>query len=231
VQKRCVRNNLGQPELQIPRVVVICDTPKSIETILSLIVLAELHRLKIIKLQAVIATLMPADCRAEMTLGILELLNLPDVPVGIGSTATTARYDLQAFEFDGTDSIVATKTEKLKNGSRLLYDVLCENELLLQKSRLVLLTSLTDIAYLSVEFPNLLTSDRIEFVSMQGKYKTGSDGGRDPDLETRNNLYDKQAAEIWYQYMVSSASVKFLRQCISRIRYGNCHGLFLNSLS
>jgi len=202
--EQCNTNYLKKPELRIPHVVVIYDMSKSIETVLTTIALAELHRLQFIKIQAVVATLMPARSRAELALGVLELLDLPDVPVGIGTTATTNYHDPQDFEFDGTDLIKTSNTMKLKSGSELLETVFRENIQMGRKARLVLLSSFTDIAYLSVEFPDLITEENIDFVSLQGKYKITAGGQRIPDLlGTTNNRYDEQATKLWHQFMVS----------------------------
>ena len=132
------------------------------------------------------------------------MLNLPDVPVGIGTTATTKHQEVKAYEFYHTEHLISINTDELKNGAELLKTVLKTNAASKRKAKLLLLSSLTDIAYLSVEYPEILTKDTIECVIMQGKYIIDEYGERDPDLlQTTNNAYDVQATKLWHQYMVS----------------------------
>ncbi|KAI9650027.1 hypothetical protein NHQ30_000040 [Ciborinia camelliae] len=89
---------------KIPRIVAITDVGKDYDDLTALIVLKELHRLGAIKLEGVVANLIPSHKRAHLARKALDSLLLQDIPVGQGTVGVTGkdqdRYkETPPFEF------------------------------------------------------------------------------------------------------------------------------------
>lgn len=84
-----------------PQLLIISDPGKSMDDENAFILLARLARLALLKPLGVVACLMPAEMRARLTKGTLNLLGLRDVFVAVGSDCGIKDTGESAHEFEG----------------------------------------------------------------------------------------------------------------------------------
>jgi len=178
----------GQCEKE--RFVVVSDVGQDNDDEMALLLLGELELREEIKLLALVANLRPADKRAALARGTLDMLGLHDVPVGIGTDGgpmihsdtfsehvsvgkTGVDYLREPMEAVarvraaiGTDGEVAvSEAHRIFEGQRLLCKVLERQP---DKSvSLLLISSLSDAAKLLRENEELFVS-RVKSVTIMG---------------------------------------------------------------
>ena len=190
-----------------PNVFVICDMARSLDSIVATILLAELDRIGAIRLQGFITNFMPASDRGKFANGVLEYLALlrrkRSPEVALGYTATTETHKVKIPEFDNSDYIMANEDDiTFHIGGELLQKTIRKNKNRGKFTTILLLSSFTDIAYFSVEYPELLTATSIDSIIMRSRYHV-KDKKLVPDLLEENNSFDEQATNIWYKHLVS----------------------------
>jgi hypothetical protein len=198
-----VRDTREKDNIETQAVFVISDIAKDYDDLVAWIILKELHRLKIIELKGFITNLILTDERARYGRGVLDLLGLHDIPVGKGEDAVdeSARkqFEQHSHEFEDA-TFMAPKTTPFENGHQLLKEVLTDAEKHGYKVRLLLLSSLTDIAKFSHDFPNLVKK-QVSDLYMQGGYDVGLDEKPTPLTNTANNDFDFESAKRFHEFI------------------------------
>ena len=186
----------------VPRVVVITDLAKDYDDLAAMVVLKELHRLGLIKLEAFIANFEPARKRALYGRGALDSLGLHDVPIGVGTKASTKDYEEYCYEFEAPfmpDEKTFTPNKKnfFEDGFELLdqvFDQAIEED---QKLICVLISSLTDIA----GYTKAYLEKAVARVYMQGGYSISAKDIPTPWDDAANNMVDMPAAETFHKHL------------------------------
>jgi hypothetical protein len=80
--------------------VVITDLAKDYGDLAAMVVLKELHRLGFVRLEAFIANLEPSRKCAIYGRLNLDSIGLQDVPIGVGTKASTEKHEEYKYEFD-----------------------------------------------------------------------------------------------------------------------------------
>ncbi len=86
-----------------PRIVVFTDIEQDYDDLLAVIFLAEMHRMGAVELAGFVANHRPAEERAKFLRTVLGLLNLPNVPVAVGTTGfpdNDPRMDEPTFYYE-----------------------------------------------------------------------------------------------------------------------------------
>jgi hypothetical protein len=191
--------------VKTPRVVVITDLAKDYDDLAAMIVLKELHRLGVIELLGFVANLMPAVRRARFGRGALDLLDLPLVPIAVGTSgfpdSANKKHQPMDYEFD-CDFMDERPVEE-GSGKKLLEKLCLQAVETNRKLTLVLISSLEDIFKFSEEYPELLRN-AVSNVVLQGGYSVSPEGNLDPDEAAANNRYDRNAAKKFHTFIQES---------------------------
>lgn len=198
----CTRNMLSPEEQTVygrlstarpdapEKAVVITDFAGDYHGIAAMIVLREFHRLKLIQLIGVIVNLRPSHQRAAFGRGILDALDLHQIPIAPGTDGTD-----QEVAFSGDSSI--TGTPDFQHGHDLLGSIIskCNGK----EIHLICLSSMQDI----VEF---MTENKVSVsMSLASVHMQGGGFMRDgllvPDESAANNRFNLKAAETWLQFL------------------------------
>jgi inosine-uridine nucleoside N-ribohydrolase len=150
-----------------PHLVVITDLAKDYDDLLAMVLLAELHRLGLVELEAFVANLMPAQKRARFGRGALDLLGLKQIPIAAGSIGSVKQHKVNDYEFKHCSFMAPPDCAEFENGEDLLFRVFRKAEEEKRKITLVLLSSLMDISEFAHKYPNLLKS-AVDRISIQG---------------------------------------------------------------
>jgi hypothetical protein len=196
------RQESGQ---KAPRVVVITDLAKDYDDLAAMVVLRELHRLKVIKLLGFVANLNPGEKRAQFGRGALDLLDLPDMPIAIGTSGFPDRTDRKHKELDYEFDCNFMKKDDpriISNGQDLLKELCLKAQATGEKFTLVLISSLEDIAVFC-KANRVLLQDAVSNVVLQGGYSI-VDGKLIPDDSAANNRYDIEAAKEFHTFIQES---------------------------
>jgi hypothetical protein len=213
-------------------VLVVTDIAKDYDDLAAMILLKELHRLGLIRLEGFIANLMPAIDRAKYGRGALDLLGLKDVPIAWGEKASETDHCVHDYEFDcdfipGDITIFPQDHMNITNPARheiepgySLFERLvkftprsencrstAENANPRNKLTLVLLSSLADAAIYAENNPAKLAG-AIANIVLQGGYELIPDSSTNrptlfPDLTAANNRFDIKSADAFHEYMAN----------------------------
>ena len=202
-------------ESEGPRVVPITDLAKDYDDLAAMVVLKELHRLRVIKLVGFVANLMPSDRRALFGRGALDSLHLTEVPIAKGTTGYpkiayqgkvgAKQHQELPHEFKGMDEFPALdpSNEMLSKdgeGEKLLLELFSDAANAGKKLTLLLISSLEDIFTFSQNHPKELR-DGVKNVILQGGYAIDEEGKLVPAKDANNNRYDMEAAEKFHQFL------------------------------
>jgi len=210
-----------------PNVEVITDLGKDYDDLAAMIILKELHRLGLVKLQGFIANLHPPQDRARFGRGCLDLLGLHEIPIAWGEEAAAdpkkrtppKNYEFPLSEpyfkpiwgkepvFTPYDQDKSSDTE-IESGVRLLDRHVNErlpNDSKKPKLTLLLISGLADIATFAKREPGNLAKVT-ENVVFQGDYSIQQGPFSyhailTPNLNAANNSFDRQAATEFHQYI------------------------------
>lgn len=171
-----------------PHLVVITDLAKDYDDLMAMVLLAELHRLGLVELEAFVANLEPAWRRANFGRGALDLLGLQSIPIASGTKGTEKPYNLNDYEFEDCAFIGPQNRENFEAGESLLKRVcqraVDEN----RKITLILLSSLMDISQFAHKHRQLL-EDAVDRISMQGGVYRDKKGHLEADNLAANNYF------------------------------------------
>ncbi|KAK4185720.1 hypothetical protein QBC35DRAFT_297302 [Podospora australis] len=190
---------------QIPRVVVITDVEQDYDDLLAIIFLIEMHRMGAIHLEGCIANHYPADRRAWFLRTVLDLFNLPEVPVTEGTKgasdveahAPDLFYGLKNKTFEEAGN---RRVSPFRNGLDLLNALVQESGTgrpPKQKLTVLLISSLQDISELFDDYKTTDAKDlqaKIHKCVSQGGYKW-EDGVLWPEMGMVNNSFNRKAAK------------------------------------
>ncbi|KAH6667477.1 hypothetical protein B0J14DRAFT_676555 [Halenospora varia] len=198
-----VYNQAGKANYgKAPGVVVITDLAKDYDDLAAMVVLKELHRLGFVHLEAFIANLEPSRKRAIYGRVNLDSLGLQDVPIGVGTKASTKKHEEYGYEFDSSimpdeKTFQPNKDNFFEDGFELLDLVFNRAIKEDRKVHLLLISSLTDIAEYTDTEDRLKTFQKaVGRVYMQGGYSAG--GIPTPRDDAANNTFDMPAAERFH---------------------------------
>jgi len=184
--------------------VVITDLAKDYDDLAAMVVLKELHRLGFVRLEAFIANLEPSRKRAIYGRVNLDSVGLQDVPIGVGTKASTKKHEEYKYEFDSPlmpdeKTFQPNKDNFFEDGSELLdlvFNRAIEED---RKVHLLLISSLTDIAEYTDTEDRLKTFQKaVGRVYMQGGYSISTEGIPTPRGDAANNTFDMPAAERFH---------------------------------
>jgi hypothetical protein len=167
-----------------PRIVVITDIEQDYDDLLAIIFLAEMHRMGAVELAGFIANHEPALKRAMFLRTVLHLLQLPNIPVAVG---TSGAEDPAKHVSDSYYSLRNETFEKAPWNAEPFYrgDKLIEQ--LADPSRpltMLLISSLQDMGEFFTKHeknPEFITQTFSKFVS-QGGYEVDRDRQGNPVL-------------------------------------------------
>jgi inosine-uridine nucleoside N-ribohydrolase len=194
----------ANPHRTQPRVVVITDLAKDYDDLAAMVVLKELHRLRVVKLLGFIANLMPADKRARFGRGALDSLGLQNIPIAKGTSgfpkSARRKHTELAYEFDCDFMAEDDSVTKEGGGEDLLYKLCLDVKTPQDKLTLVLISSLEDIYTFSKKHGELL-KNAVSNVVLQGGYTISAEGKLEPEETANNNRYDMDAAKEFHAFM------------------------------
>lgn len=174
--------------LKPPHLVVITDLAKDYDDLMAMVLLAELHRLGLVELEAFVANLEPARRRANFGRGALDLLGLQSIPIASGTKGTEKPYNLNDYEFEDCAFMGPQNRENFEAGESLLKRVcqraVDEN----RKITLILLSSLMDISQFAHKHRQLL-EDAVDRISIQGGVYRDKKGHLKADNLAANNHF------------------------------------------
>ena len=194
----------ANPGRKQPHVVVITDLAKDYDDLAAMVILKELHRLKVIKLMGFIANLMPANDRAQFGRGALDTLGLRDIPIATGTSGfpekAHRKHEVLPYEFDCNFMVNDDRVGGDGSGEKLLKKLCEEAHGPSDKLTILLISSLEDIYTFSSKYPDLL-KDAVCNIVLQGGYTISPDGKLEPDEAANNNRYDMEAAKKFHAFM------------------------------
>lgn len=181
-------------------VIIVGDFLKDLDDEHTLCVAALLHRERAINLKCVIANLAPSELRARGAKGTLNMLGLPNIPVGVGLPV----FKGQTYPYEANVAYLADKNEVVANGQQLLVDTLqgCPDKSVV----LVLQSGMTDAAEL-LRSHERLCLDKLSQVAIMGgvvvedgEVKLDEAGLMTPN-NSNNNAFDMDSANWLYRQL------------------------------
>jgi hypothetical protein len=212
-EKQVYQTILSASRDHVPSVLVTSDLGKDYDDLAALVLLGELDRLGLIKFIGLVANLYPAEERAQFARGALNSLGLENVPVAIGTRATTKDIAVKNYEFNTSDGKPVSfmgKETNFKTGVELYFELYRKAEKSKQKITLLFISSLQDITEFvegSTVLPNGTTVshkklfiENTEKVILQGGYVYYS-GVLTPQTNAANNAFNLEAAEKFHKLL------------------------------
>jgi inosine-uridine nucleoside N-ribohydrolase len=185
---------------QPTKLLVVSDIGRDQDDETTLVALKQLVINDEVKLEGVVANLQPSDMRARLAKGVLNSLNLGDVPVAVGTAAGQPNLKPGAHEFDAP--YLADSGQVESDGQALLKRKLEESKD--GEMTLLLMSGMTD-GYELVHNHPALAQAKIGRVVIMGGVTTDKDqivrdeqGYLTPDT-ANNNTFDMPAAKGLYR--------------------------------
>lgn len=182
-----------------PHIVVITDLAKDYDDLMAMVLVAELHRLGLLELEACVANLTPEKERAQFGRGALDLLGLQRIPIAVGSVGSETQHKVNDYEFKHCTFMVSPDSVEFEKGEDLLLQVLEKAMVDKRKITLVLLSSLMDISKFSLKYPDLV-KNTVDSISIQGGVYF-ENGTLKPDNLAANNNFSPHHATHFTKYI------------------------------
>jgi hypothetical protein len=176
-----------------PHLAVITDLAKDYDDLTAMVLMRELHRLGLVKLEGFVANLQPAQERARFGRGALDHLGLRNVPIAVGSRGSIKEHKVASYEFEDCP-FMAPKSTKFEDGQVLLERIFKTAVREQRKLTLVLLSSLMDINRFTTAHPSLL-KEAVANISIQGGMYFDASGNLKADGAAANNDFSMVDAE------------------------------------
>jgi CRP-like cAMP-binding protein/tetratricopeptide (TPR) repeat protein len=187
------------PDSTAVQMVLMADPGEDFDDEMALVLARALSDMQLIELRAVIANVAPAHARARLVRGTLDALDLPSVPVGVGSDCGNASAP-DTF----TESIGYLKRPPdVPDGQALLRRVFITASA--SSLTLAVLSSFTDLALFMRENEKLFVEKTARVAIMGGveaaSLSDGTDAGRmlRPDNTAATHQKDTEAATFVFQ--------------------------------
>jgi hypothetical protein len=161
-------------------------------------ILAYLHKIKVVEVVLVIANVQPAELRAKAAKFIFEKMGAPDVPVAVGSDSTDKAIKLHDYEFKGIDEIQGTILYR----KTTIVEKLEALEIKKEQCNIIVITSLRDLSELIKQHKSLVKTTISKFF-FQGAWKTDHEQVETliPDIQATNNKYNHNTTTYIYNWL------------------------------
>ena len=187
--------------MESPNLAVITDLAKDYDDLTAMVLLKELHRLGVIKLEGFVANLEPARKRAQFGRGALDLLGLPHVPIAIGTEASAEPEKVASYPYEFDCSFMAPEEKVTQAGTELLKGLCTKHVETGNKLTFLLISCFKDIDDFSQgETGELLKAAASKFI-LQGGYSMSSEGKLIPDIAAANNRLNMPAAARFHRFI------------------------------
>lgn len=194
------RKSMG---IDCPHLAVITDLAKDYDDLTALVLLKELHRLGVVKLEGLVANMNPSLKRAQFGRGALDSLGLQDVPIAAGTIGSNQPEEVAAYPYEFGCSFMAAEDKVAGKGHDLLRK-LCETASKEDyKLTFLLISCLQDIDEFATSDRELLQKTTSQFVLLGG-YAVTEDGNLEPDEASANNRFHMPAARRFHQFLRES---------------------------
>lgn len=172
------------------KIIVFTDVGRDIDDAALLVVLAYLHRIKVVEVLLVVTNVKPTESRARTAKFIFEKMGAPSVPVARGSNGTDKDVNLHHYEFEGVGEPQGT----ILNGESTIVEkleALKKNE---ERCNMIVVTSLRDLSELIKRHEPLIQGTISSFF-FQGAWEANHEHVKTlvPDMAAVNNGYDRDA--------------------------------------
>ncbi|KAM3067013.1 hypothetical protein ACMFMG_011795 [Clarireedia jacksonii] len=176
------------------KIIIFTDVGRDIDDAALLVILAYLHKIKVVEVVLVVANVKPTESRAKAAKFIFEKMGAPDVPVAVGSDGTDENIKLHDYEFKGIDEPQGT----ILNGETTIVEKL--KAMKMKKEQFI--TSLRDLSELIKQHESLVETTVSKFF-FQGAWKTDHEYVETlaPDMQATNNKYDHNATTHVYDWL------------------------------
>jgi VanZ family protein/inosine-uridine nucleoside N-ribohydrolase len=181
------------------RVFIVSDPGKDLDDECTFVLAAALERLGLIKLIGVVAALVPAAKRALLAKGTLKELNLPDVPVGVGSDMRPEAGSSD-HEFAGVPYMASAS--EVCAGSKVFMDAFANAPD--RSITLLIMAGMADVAAFMRSHEGTFRAKLEQVVIMGGVEQADDavifdrDGCMKPD-SAANNAFDPAASSFVYK--------------------------------
>lgn len=186
-------------DLETIPLIVVTDPGQDMDDEMAMILMAHLAAEGMVRPLAVVSNLMPADKRALLARGSLDVLGLQHVPVGEGSDGGSDKHTdtfSESIKKLGLGYLPSTK-DRIWPGQELLHKAMIQA---FPKSITVLLiSSLTDMAEYIGKNEDMFVKKVKRVVIMGGVEVFNPDDDRLIPDTAQNNSFDIGAAEFLYQ--------------------------------
>ncbi|RDW77560.1 hypothetical protein BP6252_05613 [Coleophoma cylindrospora] len=179
-----------------PQIVVITDLAKDLDDLVAMLVLSELHYLRIIELKGFVANLMPAEKRARFGRGALDLLGLQNIPIARGTEGSLEFFEEHEYEFKCDFMADKDVSENWYDLLPRLYKDAAKED---QEIKLLLISSLRDIHFFSRTCEDLLKKVTKEIVIQGGYFMDGDKLTATPNVA--NNKWDSISSRNFHTWM------------------------------
>jgi hypothetical protein len=189
-----LKNSRRKPK----KIIVFTDIGRDIDDAVLLILLAYLHKIKVVEVLLVVANVKPAKLRAEAAKSIFEKMGTPDISVAYGSDGTDKNIDLHYYEFKGIDEPQGI----ILNGETTIVDQLEALKKNNEQCNMIVGTSLRDLSELIKRYESLIETTVSNFF-FQGAWETDGKHIKTlvPDMDAVNNNYDCAATTYVYNWL------------------------------
>jgi hypothetical protein len=180
------------------KIIIFTDVGRDIDDAALLVILAYLHRIKVVEVVLVVANVKPTESRAKAAKFIFEKMGAPDVPVAVGSDGTDEDIKLHDYEFKGIDEPQGT----ILNGETTIVEKLKALKMKKEQCNMIVITSLRDLSELIKQHESLVKTTVSKFF-FQGAWKTDHEYIETlaPDMQATNNKYDHNATTHVYDWL------------------------------
>ncbi|KAF2183890.1 hypothetical protein K469DRAFT_689639 [Zopfia rhizophila CBS 207.26] len=180
------------------KIIAFTDVGRDIDDAALLVVLAYLHKIKVVEVLLVVTNVKPTESRAKAAKFIFEKMGAPDVPVARGSDGTDEDVNLHHYEFEGVSEPQGT----ILNGESAIVEkleALKKNE---ERCNMIVVTSLRDLSELIKRHESLVETTVSSFF-FQGAWEADHEHVKTlvPDMAAVNNSYDRDATTHVYEWL------------------------------
>jgi hypothetical protein len=185
-----------QEDMDVPHILVVTDIGIDYDDFMALIILGNLHRKRKVKIVGIIATLDPEVRRAQLAKGLLNEMEIYDVPVAYGSRDSDISHPVYGYQFETS---FIDETAEFKPHLDLARDILQKAEREERDIRLLSIASLRDVRTIIEDNPRRFLKVVSE-IHVQGG-ALAKDGHLIANDNAANNKRGKEAARFFHEFV------------------------------